>query len=197
MRRSEPELVHWHGLFIPPEVDGSAEEGTPPVPPSAGSDISSRCAAIRDARWYHSHTYAGRNLHRGGYTGQFGFLQIVPKQDPARYDREVLLALHGWDPFPHYRGDGWRWRRGFPRSKLQITYRQQPYVRRWRAGSGTRGGTRTLSHSQRQRDGGASARAAQPSIHCSCTRWQRESGAARSGDARSCAGGAYRRELWR
>ena len=26
---STPELVHWHGLFIPSEVDGSAEEGTP------------------------------------------------------------------------------------------------------------------------------------------------------------------------
>src|ERR1700680_3008495 len=28
-----PELVHWHGLFIPPEVDGVEEESTPMVPP--------------------------------------------------------------------------------------------------------------------------------------------------------------------
>jgi FtsP/CotA-like multicopper oxidase with cupredoxin domain len=28
-----PELVHWHGMLIPPEVDGTEEEGTPPVPP--------------------------------------------------------------------------------------------------------------------------------------------------------------------
>ena len=28
-----PELVHWHGLMIPPEVDGVEEEATPMVPP--------------------------------------------------------------------------------------------------------------------------------------------------------------------
>jgi FtsP/CotA-like multicopper oxidase with cupredoxin domain len=95
---STPELVHWHGLFIPSEVDGSAEEGTPPVPPK-GRRRYQFTPRPSGTRWYHSHTYAGRNLHRGGYTGQFGFLQIVPRQDAARYDREVLLALHGWDPF--------------------------------------------------------------------------------------------------
>lgn len=26
------ELVHWHGLFVPSDVDGSEEEGTPMVP---------------------------------------------------------------------------------------------------------------------------------------------------------------------
>ena len=28
-----PELVHWHGLFAPSEMDGSEEEGTPTVSP--------------------------------------------------------------------------------------------------------------------------------------------------------------------
>lgn len=28
-----PEYVHWHGLFVPSDVDGVEEEGTPPVPP--------------------------------------------------------------------------------------------------------------------------------------------------------------------
>ena len=28
-----PELVHWHGMLIPPDVDGAAEEGSPFVPP--------------------------------------------------------------------------------------------------------------------------------------------------------------------
>src|SRR5580658_10530750 len=27
----QPEMVHWHGLHIPPEVDGAHEEGTPMV----------------------------------------------------------------------------------------------------------------------------------------------------------------------
>ena len=28
-----PEFVHWHGMLIPPEVDGTGEEGSPLVPP--------------------------------------------------------------------------------------------------------------------------------------------------------------------
>src|ERR1035441_2745469 len=28
---NEPEMVHWHGFHIPPEVDGAHEEGTPMV----------------------------------------------------------------------------------------------------------------------------------------------------------------------
>src|ERR1700759_4649169 len=28
-----PEMVHWHGLPIPSEVDGAMEEGTPMIPP--------------------------------------------------------------------------------------------------------------------------------------------------------------------
>ena len=27
-----PEQLHWHGQFLPPEVDGAAEEGTPFIP---------------------------------------------------------------------------------------------------------------------------------------------------------------------
>ena len=102
---SVPELVHWHGLFVPSEVDGSAEEGTPFVPPRSHRryQFVPRPAGTR---WYHSHVYAGRNLHRSTYTGQFGFLQVVPKDDPARYDQEVLLALHGWNPYLSTKGGG-------------------------------------------------------------------------------------------
>ena len=28
----DSEVVHWHGLFLPPQVDGAMEEGTPPIP---------------------------------------------------------------------------------------------------------------------------------------------------------------------
>jgi len=30
---SYPNLVHWHGLFIPPVQDGAVEEGSPLIPP--------------------------------------------------------------------------------------------------------------------------------------------------------------------
>jgi len=93
-----PELVHWHGLWIPPEVDGASEEGTPMLPPHAHQryQFVPRPAGTR---WYHSHIYAGRDLQRATYTGQFGFLIIEGKDNPGRYDQEVLLALHGWDPY--------------------------------------------------------------------------------------------------
>ena len=39
-----PELVHWHGMFIPSELDGADEEGTPFVPPAGAADTSSRPA---------------------------------------------------------------------------------------------------------------------------------------------------------
>jgi FtsP/CotA-like multicopper oxidase with cupredoxin domain len=26
-----PEVVHWHGLFLPTDVDGALQEGTPPI----------------------------------------------------------------------------------------------------------------------------------------------------------------------
>ena len=91
-----PELVHWHGLFIPSDVDGSAEEGTPTVPPGGKRRY---CFVPRPSgtRWYHSHVSAGRDMKRATYTGQFGFLYIEPKEDPGSYDAEVFVALHGWD----------------------------------------------------------------------------------------------------
>src|SRR5262249_22712263 len=39
------------------------------------------------------------DLHRGAYTGQFGFLMIDSTNDPGRYDQEVFLALREWEPY--------------------------------------------------------------------------------------------------
>src|SRR6185437_6414151 len=47
-------------------------------------------------RWYHTHTFAGGDLKKGLYTGQFGFLLVEPRENRARYDQEVFLALHDW-----------------------------------------------------------------------------------------------------
>jgi FtsP/CotA-like multicopper oxidase with cupredoxin domain len=94
----EPELVHWHGLFVAPEVDGSAEEGTPLIAAN-GFQRYSFVARPAGTRWYHTHMPAGRNLNRGMYTGQFGMLYIEPRNDAGRYDAESLLCLHGWNPY--------------------------------------------------------------------------------------------------
>jgi FtsP/CotA-like multicopper oxidase with cupredoxin domain len=39
------------------------------------------------------------DLHRGAYTGQFGFLMIDSANDPGRYDQEVFLAVREWEYF--------------------------------------------------------------------------------------------------
>jgi FtsP/CotA-like multicopper oxidase with cupredoxin domain len=94
----EPEIVHWHGLHIPSEVDGSVEEGTPIIP-AHGSAQYSFIASPSGTRWYHTHVMAMRNLKRGTYTGQFGFIYIEPKSEPGAFDQEIFLALREWDPY--------------------------------------------------------------------------------------------------
>ena len=91
----DPEVVHWHGLFLPPEIDGAMEEGSPMIAPGA----STRIAFTPDPagfRWFHTHTFAGGDMRKGQYGGQHGFLLVDPSDTsglPA-YDREVFLALH-------------------------------------------------------------------------------------------------------
>jgi FtsP/CotA-like multicopper oxidase with cupredoxin domain len=93
---SDDEIVHWHGLFLPPQVDGAMEEGTPHITPgnSARYTFTPEPSGFR---WYHTHTFAGRNMRKGLYSGQFGFLYVDPRDNPARYDQEFFLALHDWN----------------------------------------------------------------------------------------------------
>jgi len=92
-----PNLIHWHGLFNPPEQDGATEEGSPIIPPGS-SLLYSFTPRPSGTRWYHSHAMAMTDLDRSTYTGEFGFLIVEPAQgDPGRYDREVLLAAHHWE----------------------------------------------------------------------------------------------------
>jgi FtsP/CotA-like multicopper oxidase with cupredoxin domain len=95
-RTGNSEVVHWHGLILPSEVDGAMEEGTPPIPAGgrARYTFTPRPAGFR---WYHTHTFAGKDLRKGQYTGEHGFLFIEPRDNPARYDQQIFLALHDWD----------------------------------------------------------------------------------------------------
>jgi FtsP/CotA-like multicopper oxidase with cupredoxin domain len=95
-RSGNDEVVHWHGLFLPPEVDGAMEEGTPHIA-AGGSARYTFTPRPSGFRWYHTHVMAGKDLKRGLYSGQFGCLFAEPRENPARYDQEVFLALHDWD----------------------------------------------------------------------------------------------------
>src|ERR1700734_3218684 len=92
----DSEVVHWHGLYLPPDIDGAMEEGTPMIAPDASTryTMTPKPAGFR---WYHTHTFAGKNLTKAQYGGLHGFLMIEARDNPAAYDREVFLGLHDWN----------------------------------------------------------------------------------------------------
>lgn len=92
------EIVHWHGLFNSSEMDGAMEEGSPMIPPGATKRyaFTPRPSGFR---WYHTHTFAGHNLKKGQYAGQFGCFYIHPKDDPGAYDQQIFLTLHDWNAY--------------------------------------------------------------------------------------------------
>jgi FtsP/CotA-like multicopper oxidase with cupredoxin domain len=103
-RTTVPEIVHWHGLEIPSAMDGSAEEGSPMIPPG-GQFRYTFTARPTGFRWYHTHAFAGHDLKRATYTGQFGCFYIEPKREVGAYDQEMFLTLHDWNPYLAAGGD--------------------------------------------------------------------------------------------
>jgi len=105
-RSDREEIVHWHGQWIPVDVDGSMEEGSPTIP--AGSSrwiqFSPKPAGLH---WYHTHAMAHRDLKRGLYSGQFGVLLVdSARGDPGQYDLEQFVVLHDWEPYYAASDDG-------------------------------------------------------------------------------------------
>jgi FtsP/CotA-like multicopper oxidase with cupredoxin domain len=100
-----PEVVHWHGLFLPPEVDGAIEQGTPPIAPGASARYTFTPSPA-GFRWYHTHAMPMGDLTRGLYSGQHGFVMIEPRNNPGRYDQEFFLALQDWHGYLSASEDG-------------------------------------------------------------------------------------------
>ena len=99
-----PELVHWHGQWLPSDVDGASEEGSPFVP-AHGTQKVSFVPRPSGFRFYHTHVVAGADLNRGTYTGQVGPVYVEPKHDPGAFDREVFLVLKEFAPTLSRGGD--------------------------------------------------------------------------------------------
>ena len=202
-----PEFVHFHGLLIPSDVDGSEEEGTPVVPPH-GSRSYQFTPTPAGTRWYHTHTMSMDDLHRGSYTGMFGFLIIEGANNPGRYDQEHYLALRDWEPYftnqamdnddldptgaqPEKpavldtRPAGHGGRGGY-------FFHQRQSARRGRADPRETGRARAVSFSERQRDREPAPGAARPQIQRD--RAGRKSGANARGRGRvdARAGRAHR-----
>lgn len=99
-----PEQFHWHGQFLPSDVDGAAEEGTPYIP-AHGMRRQVFTPGPSGFRFYHTHLVAGANLNAGQYNGEVGPVYIEPKNEPGNYDREEFLVLKEFVPYFMRGGD--------------------------------------------------------------------------------------------
>lgn len=99
-----PEQLHWHGQFVPVDVDGSAEEGTPFIPAHGMRRVTftPRPAGFR---FYHTHVRGGANLSAGQYSGLVGPVYIEPQSEPGNFDREIFVALKEFEPWFSRGGD--------------------------------------------------------------------------------------------
>ncbi len=91
------DIIHWHGLYVPSASDGAMEEGSPMVEPGH-TERYIFTPKPTGTRWYHSHEVASTDLRRSLYSGMYGFLVVEPAGNAGRYYREVLLAVHHWEP---------------------------------------------------------------------------------------------------
>jgi FtsP/CotA-like multicopper oxidase with cupredoxin domain len=95
---SIPEYVHWHGFPLSAALDGTLEENSLPVPPHGHLRYRMTPQAA-GSRWVHSHVMTMDDLTVGVYSGQFGFVYVEPMENPGRYEQEIFLSSHEWEPF--------------------------------------------------------------------------------------------------
>jgi CopA family copper-resistance protein len=89
-RLKQDTSIHWHGILVPPEMDGVPGISFPGIP--AGTTFEYRFP-IRQygTYWYHSHSGLQEQL------GHYGPLVIEPKAArPYKYDREHFIVLSDW-----------------------------------------------------------------------------------------------------
>ena len=88
-RLQEVTTIHWHGLILPPEMDGVPGISFPGIEP--GATFTYRFTVRQSGTyWYHAHT-----LHE--QTGLYGALIAEPKQpETRRVDRDYAVVLSDW-----------------------------------------------------------------------------------------------------
>ena len=86
----EPTTVHWHGLRVPVEMDGTPFLSQPPIEPG-GRFVYEFDLPDAGTYWYHPHINSAEQVGRGLY----GAL-IVEEASPPAVDRELLWVLDDW-----------------------------------------------------------------------------------------------------
>jgi FtsP/CotA-like multicopper oxidase with cupredoxin domain len=81
--------IHWHGILLPPEMDGVPYVTTPTI--RTGESLTFKFRIRQSGTyWYHSHTNVQEQK------GVYGAFIIHPKVKPFPYDKEVVAVLSDW-----------------------------------------------------------------------------------------------------
>lgn len=92
---AEETSIHWHGILVPPGMDGVPFISFPPIEPDTTFTYE---FPIRQSGtyWYHSHTGLQEQ------SGVYGPIVIEPEKGSIKSDREYVVLLSDWtDEAPH------------------------------------------------------------------------------------------------
>lgn len=81
--------IHWHGLLLPPLMDGVAYVNTPPILPGESFTFKFKLRQ-NGTYWYHSHTNVQEQK------GLYGAFIIHPKVKKIKADKEVIAVISDW-----------------------------------------------------------------------------------------------------
>ncbi len=84
----EPTSIHWHGIELPNEMDGSGGSTEPPTPPG-GTRIYEFTLYQSGTFLYHS----GFNVMKQDGNGLVGFLVVHPRETERPIDRDFAIML--------------------------------------------------------------------------------------------------------
>ncbi len=86
---SESSSIHWHGIIIPPAMDGVPGISFDGIP--ARETFTYKFPVVQSGTyWYHSHSGFQEQ------TGVYGAIVIEPKEELLEYDREYVISLSDW-----------------------------------------------------------------------------------------------------
>jgi len=81
--------IHWHGLLVPPNMDGVPYISFPPIEP--GTTFTYELPIRQSGTyWYHSHTSLQEQR------GVYGAIVIEPRHLPQRADSDHVILLSDW-----------------------------------------------------------------------------------------------------
>ncbi len=86
---NESMSIHWHGILLPPLMDGVPYVTTPPIRPGESFTFKFKIRQ-HGTYWYHSHTSVQEQK------GLYGAIVIHPRKPMIRADKEVVAVLGDW-----------------------------------------------------------------------------------------------------